>query len=347
MTPILFEKSEQKFDSNGIGRLSDCIKCVVSERINDFYTLDLTYLATGNHADEIQPGCLILADPNETDRPQPFRIYEISKNLDGNFEVSANHISYDLSGIPARNITGITTASGAVAALNSRAVISTGFTFSTDLSVSKNYEKRGGFSVRSAMGGTDSIQETYGGEWYYDRYSCQLLTNRGEDNGVTIRYGKNLKALNATSNDTEEYTGAYAYYYSNNRWFHSNIIYSDQYAIPQKILMVDHTSDYQSDPTTAELDANATADLAAAAGLTNSFSIEFSPLWQSDEYKDFAPIERVKLGDFVTVFYEKYDISAKLEVVETVYNVLTDRYDSIELGAIRPDFAETIINLKK
>ena len=347
MIPVLFEKSETAFNTNGLGRLTSATSCIVSERLNDFYTLE----ATVTDPKDIETGRLILASPNESDRAQPFRIYEVNKNLDGTIQILANHISYDLSGIPARNITGITTASGAVAALSSRAIISSGFTFSTDLSVSKAWSKDGAFSVRSCMGGEGSILETYGGEWYYDRYACKLLQHRGADNGVSIRYGKNLTGLEAISNDEEEYTGTFSFWMSGGTYISSTgVTYASGYSstsVPQKILIVDHTSDFQSAPAKADLDALASSDLAAAAGITNSLTVNFAPLWQSEEYKDLSPIERVGLGDFVTVIYEKYGIKAKLEVVQTDYNVLLDRYDTIELGAIRPTLADTIANLAR
>lgn len=347
MTPILFEKEETSFASNGIGRLTSATSATASERLNDFYTLEMT-VASGKYATELKPGRLILADPNESDLAQPFRISEITRLLDGSTQVFANHLSYDLSGVPARNITGITSASAAIAALKSREWFDSGFTYSTDLSVSADWEKRGAFSVRSCMGGEGSILETYGGEWKYDRYNCQLLEHRGADNGVSIRYGKNLTELEATSNDDESYTGVFTYYLSGGTYVScTDIAYLDSLAVPQKILIIDHTSDFQSTPTKAQLDALASADLAQIIGVTSSLTVSFAPLWQSEEYKDLLPIERVKLGDFVTVIYDKYNISTKLEVVQTDYNVLLDRYDSIELGAIRPTLADTIAALSK
>ena len=350
MIPILYEKSETAFLTNGLGALTDCIKCNVTERLNDYYTLQLTYDANGKHAGDIVPGNLILATPSDGANPQPFRIYETSKNLDGTINANANHISYDLGGYFARNITGITTAAGAIEALTSRAWLPTGFTITTDLSVTKNWEKRGAFSIRSAMGGDGSILETYGGEWKYDGYNVQLLQARGQDNGVTIRYRKNLTGLEAVTNDENDYTGTFSYWLSGGTYVSStDITYvstAAQSAVPQKILIVDHTSDFQSEPTKAQLDALAASDL-ANVGIIKSLTVSFVPLWRSSEYKDLAPIERVQMGDIVGVIYDRFNVNVKLEVVQTDYNVLLDKYNSIELGALRPSLADTIINLSK
>ena len=345
MIPILFKKSEKAFSSNGIGRLSDSVACTVSERLNDFYTLDLTYAANGRHAKEIEPGRLVLATPSDGEQPQPFRIHEVNRTLAGKIQALANHISYDLSGYPMREYSASTCA-GAVASLSSRAIISSGFTFSTDIVNTAPWVLSGAASIRSCMGGENGITSVHGGEWYFDRYNCVLMAHRGKDNGASIRYGKNMTELVAIADDTEEYTGCLAFY-NGGSYVSSNIQYSDQNAIPQKILITDHTSDYQSAPTSAQLDVVAQNDLSKTLGITNSLTVNFVPLWQSEEYKNLLPIEHVKLGDYVTVIYDKYQIKTKLEVVQTDYNVLLDRYDSIELGSIRPTLADTIANLSK
>ena len=73
-----------------------------------------------------------------------------------------------------------------------------------------------------------------------------------------------------------------------------------------------------------------------------SVSVSFVALWQTEEYKDIAPLERVKLCDTVTVSYEKLGVDVKAKVVKTVYNVLEDKYSSLEIGEIRSNLAGTI-----
>ena len=43
MIPILFDSDEENFTSNGIGRLSDAISCVVLEERNGRYELEMEY----------------------------------------------------------------------------------------------------------------------------------------------------------------------------------------------------------------------------------------------------------------------------------------------------------------
>ena len=342
MKPILFDKEATTFDTNGIGRVG-ALSCMVTERINNIYSLDMIAPANDRFANEIVPGNILYAIPAEGEKAQPFRIYQATKILNGKINVLANHISYDLSGYPMREYLAHTCA-GAVASLSSRAIISSGFTFSTDIVKSADWILEGAASVKSCMVGEKGLTSVYGGEWYYDHYSCMLKENRGNDNGVEIRYGKNMTGLDAIYDGTEDYTGVLAFW-NGGSYVSSNIQYIDQYATPQKIMIVDHTSDFSTAPTSAQLNTLAQADLAKVLGITRSLTVSFVPLWQTEEYKHLKALEKVKLGDFVTVTHEKYNISAKLEVVQTNYDVLAEHYESIELGTITETLSDMIVNL--
>ena len=64
----------------------------------------------------------------------------------------------------------------------------------------------------------------------------------------------------------------------------------------------------------------------------SNVEVSFVNLWDSEEYKDVAAMERVNLCDTVTVRYPRLNVDVKMKVVKTVYNVLLNRYDSVELG---------------
>ena len=100
MIPILYQSVTEGTVPNdyGIGALTDCLSCEVKEERNGSYELTLVYASKGIHAEEIQPNRVIKAKPNYNDNPQLFRIYKVGKEMNGRFEVNAQHISYDLSG---------------------------------------------------------------------------------------------------------------------------------------------------------------------------------------------------------------------------------------------------------
>ena len=79
--PILFDKNDTTFTTQGLGRLSDAISCRVAEERNGSHELEMEYPVDGIHWSEVQISRIIVAKPNETSNPQAFRIYRISKSL--------------------------------------------------------------------------------------------------------------------------------------------------------------------------------------------------------------------------------------------------------------------------
>ena len=76
--------------------------------------------------------------------------------------------------------------------------------------------------------------------------------------------------------------------------------------------------------------------------IKNNINVSFVALAETEEYKDIAPLERVKLCDTVTVNYLKMGVTAKTKVIKTVYDTLLDRYESITLGDTTYSLAQAI-----
>ena len=128
---LLYDPEEKLFDTNGIGSLADAVSCIVTEERNSSFELELVYPITGQHYADIQYRSLIFVKPNPFDQPQPFRVYRISKPLNGLVTVYAWHISYDLNGIPVKPFHTYTI-DATLSALTTNAAITNDFTYSTD-----------------------------------------------------------------------------------------------------------------------------------------------------------------------------------------------------------------------
>ena len=83
MKPILYEQTETEFTNQGIDVLADAIKCIVTEELNNVFDLEMTYPVTGVLFKNLTLRRIIKAKPNQTDDPQPFRIYKITKPMNG------------------------------------------------------------------------------------------------------------------------------------------------------------------------------------------------------------------------------------------------------------------------
>ena len=212
MKPILFEINEKQFKTNGLGRLSEAISCTVTEERNGSYELALRYPLTGKKYKDLTLGRIILARHSDGADMQPFRIYKITKPMNGVVEVYAEHISYQLSKIPVMPFTAASV-TAALDGLVSNSAESNPFTVWTDKTTKATFKVTHPASFRSLLGGTEgSILDVYGkGDFEWDMWTVKLHGNRGTDSGVEIRYGKNLTELEATDDTSNVYTGVCPY----------------------------------------------------------------------------------------------------------------------------------------
>ena len=206
MIPILYEKDETAFASNGICRLRDCISCVCTEERNGIYECEFEYPIDGANFSAIQPGRIIAVEHDYTGDVQPFDIVGYSKPINGVVTFHAVHVSYRQTGLVAYG-TGINTLSDAFTMLEA-AEPSNPFSYETDISPGTGYMGAADGlprSVRELLGGVEgSILDTYGGEYEFDRFTVKLWQQRGQLRNVTIRYGLNL----IDYNDEADYQGA-------------------------------------------------------------------------------------------------------------------------------------------
>lgn len=351
MIPTLYSPTETNFTSNGLGGLADCISCEVTEGRNGAYTMQTVYPIDGLHFSDIAHSSIIKAIPSDGAKEQLFRVYKISKPLNGKVTIEAEHISYQLSFIPVSPFTASNCA-GALSGLVSHSMEANPFTVWTDKETSAMYKQTLPASFRSRLGGVQgSILDVYGGEYEFDNYTVKLHASRGADNGVTLRYGKNITDIKQEENIENTITGICPYWTDSD----GNTVTGDiQYAegadnFPYKrTVVMDFSGDYQDKPTKAELEAHARSYISSnRVGVPRiSIDVSFIALWQTEEYKNIANLERVKLCDTVTVEFEKLGISAKAKVVKTVYDVLKERYKSIEIGESRTDLVSKLSEMQ-
>lgn len=342
MKPVLFAPAATEFTNNGLGKLSDAASCTVKEERNGAFELTLKYPVEGIHYSEIRQRSIICAKPNPVDEPQPFRVYRISKPINGLVTVYAYHISYDLTGIPVSPYSAASV-QAALAGFSTNAVATNPFTFWSDMTSSGDFTVKSPASVRSLL---PTVLEVYGGEYKYDKYTVRLYQQRGVNRGVTIRYGKNLTNLKQDENCSNVYTGVYAYYSGGN-----GIVETNPKVTPApgtydytRVLPLDLTAEFKEAPTAEALKAAAEQYMSDHnIGVPEvSLNVSFVQLEQTQEYKDLALLERVELCDTVTVIFERLGVNATAQVTSTVYNVLIDAYDSVTIGNVRKNVAMTI-----
>lgn len=347
MYPILFAETETAFDTNGLGVLTDTISCTVVEERNGLFELEMQYPIEGLHFAQLQLRRLVLAKPNPVGQPQPFRIYRITRPMNGLVTVYAQHLSYDLTGYPVAPFEGGSVAETFIK-MQQAAVVPCPFSFWTDKETVARMGTATPASMRALLGGSEgSILDVYGGEYEFDRFAVKLYNSRGRNRGVSIRYGKNLTDLAQEENCSTVYTGVYPFWHSDQ----DGLVQLDERIVPAegsydfvRILPLDLSGDWQEPPTPDQLRSRAVAYMKANdVGVPRvSLTVSFVQLAQSEEYRDLALLEAVHLCDTVNVEFPKLKVSATSKCVSTTYDVLTGKYAKIELGAARASLASTI-----
>lgn len=345
MIPVLFSANETDFESNGIGFLSDAITCNVIEERNGQYELKLRYPMDGIHADEIVDGCIITAIPSPYRSAQPFFVYAIRKTLSGMIEVNARHISYKLSGIPVAPFR-TTTIASAMNGLKTHALTACPFDFWTDRTTAVQFDLESVSSIRAALGGQEgSILDVYGGEYEFDKFTVKNRNNRGVDNGVTIRYGKNMTELDAQFNSSDVRFGCIGCWRDSETGesVNGNIAWADGYT-SGSVEIIDFSQDYQAKPSVEQLTASAQSYINSNS-IQNpkiSLDVSFAHLEQMKGYENIKSLEMCDICDTVTVQYEKLNCNVKAKIVKIDTDVLHNRYNSVTVGTIAANLATTI-----
>lgn len=364
MIPILYPKTTTDFSGNGVGLLKDTLKCKATEERNGAYELELQYPITGQWYADICDGAIIKAKANETSALQCFRVYKSSKPIKGIVTYLAEHISYDLNGmtLPGFSAVAATPAMAIKKALDN-AVTPHSFEVWSDIATLNGTTIQKPCSIRALLGGqTGSILDVWGGEYEFDNFTVKLHKDRGADNGVTIAYGKNLKDLKQESNISSCYTHIMPYAIKKMQGTEGEeaaeeYIYLDGEKVIEvisaevlghtRVCPVDLSDEFgETEAITAERLRSKAIAFAVSCDFGKpkvNLSVSFVQLWQTEEYKNIAPLERVSLCDTVTVRFAELGVEAKAKVIKTVYDTLKERYDSVEIGDAKSNFADTVL----
>lgn len=356
MNPILFSAEETEFASNGLGRLSEAISCKVTEERNGQYELEMVYPVTGKRYKDLSLERIIYS--RHSDNPadiQPFRIYKITKPMDGKVTVNARHVSYQLSKTTVMPFE-TTTCPAALKGLIDHSVGTCTFTTWTDITTgaNKTFKLEEPSTFRSVLGGQEgSILDLFGGEYEWDHFAVKLHQNRGTDSGVAIRYGKNLTDVKETKDSSNLFTGIVPFWKGQDDWGEDVVVtLEDQVVYGENredypydmVIPVDLSGNLQDEPTDHEL-LEAARDYIENNMVRNapsSIDISFIHLWQTEEYASVAPLQRLRLCDTVTVEHSLLGISYKAKVVAVTYDVLLERYEKMTIGETRSSLSDGI-----
>lgn len=350
MIPVLYAANATDFSSFGHGALTDTISCEVTEERNGIFECLLKYPVSGQHYGLITKECIIKAKPNDTAADQAFRIYRITKPLNGIVTIYGQHISYDLANVPVMPFT--TESRSPQLILSQLLAGDTRFIGWTDYSDAKAFSVTQPKSVRACLGGTEgSMLSKWYGEFEWDNFTVKFHSHRGQKTGVVIEYVKNLTALEQDEDNSGVYTALLPYaVYTPEGSDTETVVTLPEVTLPivtseivrAKTLIMDFSDQFDGVVTEDALRAKANSYIKAnPLGATiPTVKVSFEPLWKQPEYS--ALLERVNLCDTVTIRHSLLGVSVSAMVIETVYDTLAERYKSISLGQSKSSMITTI-----
>ena len=346
MIPILYEKTEMLFTSNGLGRLRDCISAVVTEERNGVYELDFEYPMSAEDFDQIQIGKIVGVTHDDTDDIQPFDIVSYSRPINGVVTFHCVHISYRQSYM---TVTGSNINSLADAfTLLETAEPDNPFTYWTDKDSTGFMASADGTprTVRQMLGGVEgSILDAYGGEYEWDKFLVKLHSSRGQLRNFSIRYGVNMLDYKEDYDSQGTYSSCIPFWKDS-----ENIVIGDRQDSPTATITgrgecvpMDVSDKFEAQPTKAEVEAMGLSMLTSknTALPTQNIHVEFVRL-QDLGYEDLSSLMQCKLCDTIKVVFPDYNATGQFKIVKTVWNVLTDRFDSMELGDLSATLSEAL-----
>ena len=366
MIPYIASEGEIYLDSslfdeikNGpIGRLTGCISCEVTEELNGQFTARIKIPMAALHASRLKRHGLIYMKACQELGMQLFRINTINKTLsDGIVEVQLNHISYDLNKIPAKPFTAVgkTAVVNAFNNINYQTIYNPWmfhFNMETTNETSK-IEVQVPKQWRSIMGGSEgSILDVFGGEWLWDNLSATLKTARGADRSIVIEYGKNILDFKQEESISNSYTGCIGYVAKGDNAVVTGFPVFDGLSSDSASLQIIDFTDKVDDETevTPTLITELTQDYVNKNHPRTphiSMDLSFMYIKKIAGQTIANELNRVNLGDTVTVRIADMDVDAKAKVTGYTYDVLNDEYKSLSIGNYKNTLASRISRMNR
>lgn len=365
MVPLLFKKTLTTTEAQNeiIGGLVESLGCSVTEERNGIYELELKYPSNGSLLSELKIGNYILAKVRTqmSYNKQEFRIYEVTKPINGVVTVRCEHTSYLLNTYPVWKLEkgGYNVGTVMDYIFNSAHYYRPSdkpFLFSSPISerwVWKTPFELNTTNIRSAIG---EVLNFFGGEIEFDNYQTKLHRNRGIERSLVIEYGINMTEFTCTEKLENYYTHfiPYVTYGDESPRFMSGdkkvMVLENPLNTEPRVLLQDITSLFTIDSpeqfsTLTDEEIQSSAEVFLENNKINEPSLNIDVSFVkinstkiSQEERDILEgLEDVNLCDTITIRHVPYGLEVKGKIIKTVFDVLRERYISLEIGTSKED----------
>ncbi|EJO5346376.1 phage tail protein [Clostridium botulinum] len=213
-------------------------------------------------------------------------------------------------------------------------------------------------NVVEAIMGKEGIIETWGGEIVRDNFNIGLWDNRGNDRGVLIQGGKNLIGIEEDLDTDNVITRIMPTGLDENDTI---IMLPEKYIDSANINMYPHPKvrhmhygDIKVNKETnitkddvirlLRLKVKELYEVEKVDIPEINYKVDFIELSKTEEYKDYITLEKVEVGDTVTVRYNKLNLDIKAKVIKTTKTFKGDKWvnEKVELGNFKRDVTSSL-----
>lgn len=348
----IYRPDETEFTRNGLGSLDkNIIDPVVMQDLNGIYAFKFKYPIFAPRAIYVKGEHII-----KVMTPKGYQLFRIHKEepVMGYRNVTAYHIFYDLSFnyIDDTNVVDKSGTAAGVQILGATNYLHS-FEFVSDIATVATARIVGMNAAEAFL--NDSKDNTFisrwGGEIDRDNFQIRMLNHIGEDRNVIIEYRKDLEGFDATIDWTTVVTRIKPIGFDGlelpEKFIDSPLISNYPYPKVREIEYKDIKAaigDYADDEDAIPLE-DAYAELRRLAGLeysqaeidrpTATYDVQFVRLMNTNEYKKYAALQTIYIGDTVKVRHIKEDIDLTAKVISYEYDPIQKKYTKISLGSIK------------
>lgn len=332
----LFNATDKTFSSNG-DKIIIPTRAIIHKEDNSSFYLELE--TNLEYINDLTPNRILVA--NTPTGYQAFRITNVD-NTKSKISLKANHVYYDSKNYVIEDSYVVEqNCNYALDHLNNATETTSPFTTSSDVGTINSFR-----CVRKSLFEAFSVVlERWGGHLYRDNFNVSIKGSIGADNGVSVRYGKNIKDITAEYNWDDVVTKIMPVGYDGLLLPEKYIEGVNQYDIPYtKVVHFDQdnidSKDYEVD---GELDETAfenalIGDLREKA--QNYLEENSIP---KVNYTLSANLERITdIGDVIEVIDERLNISLLTNIIAYDYNCILEKYESIEFGNFKKELKNLI-----
>ena len=338
----VFSPNDTVFNSNG-DIVINPYKAKVHKEDNGDYYLNLE--TSIKYADYLVTGRIVVADTPQG--AQAFRITNPTKKFN-KISVKAWHVFYDSENyLIADSYVVDMNCNNALDHLNSATEPQSPFTTLSDISIIDSYR-----CVRKSLyEAIQTVLERWGGHLVRDNFNIKIMSNIGVDNGVTVRYAKNLKELTCEENWDNVVTKLLPV-------GKDGILLNDLdasqsiYMVSDKQWEIPYTKTVSFEQNDIEQD-NYQDETAYKKALIEDLKDQARRYLEENcvphvNYTMKANLEKVTdIGDTVQVIDERLKLNLTTNVIAFEYDCILDKYTEIEFGNFKKSlssFASSVVS---